>query len=849
MKSIRIKLYTYIDTAVLIFILLFLFSYFKIDLLFLKTTVNGGDMGSHFPCAAHLKNVLLPKGKMMGWMQGNYAGFPLFYHYFPLPFIVMALLSGLLSLQVAFKLVSVVGVFLLPICAYLAFRIMKYKFPIPISAAIFTLPFLFNEGNSMWGGNIPSTLAGEFCYSMSFSLVLLFTGTLYRGVREQRFVILNALLILFIGLSHAYTFLFCLICGSFFLFTGFKNHFKYLFTVYGLAFLLLAFWTFPLLGNIPYTTSFAVRWTIHSILEIFPVMMMPFCGLAIISLALNIKDHKTLYFLYLIMTCSVVYLIGPRNGILDIRFVPFIQILLCVTGATVLLKFSDKINLISLLPLMLFFAAALWANENSTYIKSWIQWNYSGYENKNTWETFKHINTYLKESGTGRVVWEHTPMDEALGSIRTSETLPYFAERQTLEGIHMLGSQTAPFVFYIESETSYRSCNPIPTYFYSTLDMARGIDHFELFNVDQFVVRSPEVKMALKNHPRLKLEKTVDDYHIYRLSGHKPEYVVPLKNIPVLFYTDDWKDIAYQWFTTEKFKDTFLVFSPGKNHNDINRFAQKTSRLEEVNTIAYPDERISVTSTIHDEAIDIETSLIGHPLLVKVSYHPNWTVTGADKIYPVSPSFMLVFPTAHHLRLTFKTGLAEKTGHALSVIGMILVCLGPFWVKRFLPPRQEAITENNKSAWMAMTIIVSISVAAYLGLVFFNPSPDDILKRAKRNFDEKQYQKARKGYFQAMNKSKKSAGVRCESMIFYATCLLRENRFEEAIKEFNKFIELYPNAFWTPQAYFDLAHCYGMIGDKTSAQTLYQQIVRKFPTTSWAKYAKPKLSTPNGPAL
>jgi hypothetical protein len=32
------------------------------------------------------------------------------------------------------------------------------------------LPFLFMEGNSMWGGNIPSTLAGTFCYSMGFSL-------------------------------------------------------------------------------------------------------------------------------------------------------------------------------------------------------------------------------------------------------------------------------------------------------------------------------------------------------------------------------------------------------------------------------------------------------------------------------------------------------------------------------------------------------------------------------------------------------------------------------------------------------------------------------------------------------
>ena len=34
----------------------------------------------------------------------------------------------------------------------------------------------------MWGGNIPSTLAGEFSHSLGFALAVMFVGLLYQGV-------------------------------------------------------------------------------------------------------------------------------------------------------------------------------------------------------------------------------------------------------------------------------------------------------------------------------------------------------------------------------------------------------------------------------------------------------------------------------------------------------------------------------------------------------------------------------------------------------------------------------------------------------------------------------------------
>ncbi|MDD4179406.1 MAG: 6-pyruvoyl-tetrahydropterin synthase-related protein, partial [Candidatus Margulisbacteria bacterium] len=240
-----------VDFIILILIFVFLLAFFSPGLLFLKTTTNGGDTGSHYPNAAYLKTVLLPQGKIMGWMPGNYAGYPLFYHYFPLPFLLMALLAFIIPLEITFKLISVLGIFFLPLFIYFAFRAMKYKFPVPILAATFTLPFLFNQGNSMWGGNIPSTLAGEFSYSIGFAFLFLFFGTLYRGVTDNKYHVLNATLIFLIGFSHAYTLIFAFVLGSFFLLADPKRNLKYLFIVYGLGLLVLSFWLLPVIANSP----------------------------------------------------------------------------------------------------------------------------------------------------------------------------------------------------------------------------------------------------------------------------------------------------------------------------------------------------------------------------------------------------------------------------------------------------------------------------------------------------------------------------------------------------------------------------------------------------------------------
>jgi hypothetical protein len=57
--------------------------------------------------------------------------------------------------------------------------------------------------------------------------------------------------------------------------------------------------------------------------------------------------------------------------------------------------------------------------------------------------------------------------------------------------------------------------------------------------------------------------------------------------------------------------------------------------------------------------------------LIKISYHPKWRVQGADRIYLVSPAFMLVYPTAKVVRLVFGNRWPDYVGRTATAVGII----------------------------------------------------------------------------------------------------------------------------------------------------------------------------------
>ncbi len=155
-------------------------------LLLANTMTTGGDTGAHFGLAQFLKSNLLLHGHVTGWYPGAYDGQPLNTFYFPLPDTLAAALGFIIPFNIAFKFVTLLGSVTLPVAAWAFGRLAGMERPRPAVLAVFTLPFLFDQTFTIYGGNLYSTMAGEYAFSLGLSVALVFLGVVVRGMRTNR---------------------------------------------------------------------------------------------------------------------------------------------------------------------------------------------------------------------------------------------------------------------------------------------------------------------------------------------------------------------------------------------------------------------------------------------------------------------------------------------------------------------------------------------------------------------------------------------------------------------------------------------------------------------------------------
>ena len=225
----------------------FVFWQLQPSLLFSNTTPTGGDLGAHVWGPAFLRDELLPNLRLTGWTPDWYSGFPAFHFYFVLPALAIVILdvglSPILSYpivalfaavaagswfagdrtrairfgiatavvapllismpyNIAFKLIAVSGVVFFPVAAWALGHLSGLRFPGPAVLAVGSLAFAFDRSFNIYGGNIASTLAGEFAASISLSLSLVALGFVIRGTRTGEGKVAGGAFIALTGLSH-----------------------------------------------------------------------------------------------------------------------------------------------------------------------------------------------------------------------------------------------------------------------------------------------------------------------------------------------------------------------------------------------------------------------------------------------------------------------------------------------------------------------------------------------------------------------------------------------------------------------------------------------------------------------
>ncbi len=242
----RRSLLTLVGFVVALACSVFVFVQLRPGLIFENTTPAGGDMGAHVWGPAFLRDNLLSSGRLSGWTPDWYAGFPAFQFYMVVPALaIVAINAGLspwlsiplalvvisttmrsirrwpdqraliltiglfvaivlvpLPYGISFKLIAVLGVVSFPIAAWWMGRLAGAADPIPAFLALGAMVFLFDTNFTIYGGNIASTLAGEFAFSISLCLALVAIGWSIRSMDQNRSQASAAIVIALVALSH-----------------------------------------------------------------------------------------------------------------------------------------------------------------------------------------------------------------------------------------------------------------------------------------------------------------------------------------------------------------------------------------------------------------------------------------------------------------------------------------------------------------------------------------------------------------------------------------------------------------------------------------------------------------------
>ncbi|MDD5760635.1 MAG: 6-pyruvoyl-tetrahydropterin synthase-related protein [Candidatus Pacebacteria bacterium] len=656
---------------IFIFIYGFLISCIPWDLVFLDTMVGGGDTGSHNYIAYYSREIF---PKMKWWSPDWYAGFPFLYFYPPLLYYLTTLFGFVVPLNIAFKLITLAGTFLLPIAIFLCLLFLGFKFPIPSLGALLSLAYLFLEKFSIYGGNIPSSLSGEFSYSFAFALFFVFIGLLVKGIRENKYLIGNVLLLSLMVLIHPFSVIVSVLFSGFVFIEGVikkeaKRIFLYLAKVFGLAFGLTAFWSVPFLALLSYTSK--MSWTkALNLEEIFPSSLVIFQTIALIGIiyALFKKDKRIIPIVYIIGASLIPFLFLNDSSIWNARFLPFIlmgELMIAAYGLGSLLQQTKKIFPFIFLSVFLAGFIFMYLPNNISYISFWMKWNYEGLESKDAWPELKALVDYLKELPYGRIMWEYRAEYDKFGTPRVLENLPIWTNKPTFEGLLIESSLSGYFHFINQAETTETPTTAIAGLKYPPFDFEKGVKHLQYFGAQYFLAFTDNIK-KLADEYLVKLND-VGGFSIYEVP--RSNLVEVLEDFAFEPKTNRWLDQSIDWYEQTDLSKPIVFYQNKKELEDIE------NNLRFSDTGLAEEETVIEIKEIKNDYLSFSTNQLYRPHLIKYTYFPGWQAKGAAGPYLVSPSFMMIIPNKNEVTLEYSYNYWDKVGFGMSILSLVVLVL------------------------------------------------------------------------------------------------------------------------------------------------------------------------------
>lgn len=761
-------------------------------------------MGAHVWGPAFLRDELLPNFQLRGWSGDWYAGFPAMHFYMFLPYLAIVFVDLFLPYGVAFKLVAVAGVTLMPATAWLLARLSRWPFPLPALSAVAGFLFVFDFNFTIYGGNIASTLAGEFAFSIGLAVTLVYLGLVYRVIEFNQLRTLASVALAVVALCHLVTLIFA-IAGTvlivvsagihripklfgalkaWWLLSGFavveivlwrllSQHFAALIlslffvlcllciefrgafralTVGVLGGALSAFWVVPFylrrgyLNDMGWEKLTELRENLFFPAElggagsrISITWLLVLAGFG--ALAGLFRWERAIIFLVVLSSClAIAFAQWPQDRIWNARLLPFWYLslyLLAAWGFWYLFqaacsrtrpgrsaapwtrKGSLAIYVAPIVALVIALAGTSlylgtsfggsydedndfrWgpvsvSAEDRNFVRGWADWNFSGYENRAASETFSNLIRTMtkvgKDHGCGRALWEYDK--DELGSYGTPMApmlLPYWTDGciGSMEGLYFESSQTVPFHFLMQSELSSNPSRPMRDLPYSPLNVSQGISHMKMSGIRYYLAYSDEAVSNAKGFS--------EDLTVITQSGPWTVFLVqdssivqPLEYEPLVsegpfFGKRSWIDPAVNWFNDES-RWLVPIADDGPEawpRVPVEEIDGPTSALRFGNQSSRKLESLKITEvSVSNEEISFEVDEVGIPVIVKTSYFPNWSASGADGPFRITPNWMVVIPSEDKVELRYGRTSVENFGLVLTVLGILVLAAMKRYEKR-----------------------------------------------------------------------------------------------------------------------------------------------------------------------
>ncbi len=683
-----------INIIINLLIIIYLLSYFPLNYLFSDLPATGGDTGSHFWPLYVMKKFGWSIGdfSIKFWNAGNFGGEPLFVHYFPFPFMMMAILSYIMPIAAAFNIITILGCLTLPLSVYVMFSKFKLKDPIPLIGSILSLIFLLNDSYSIYGGNFASTLAGQFSHSISISLLFFSIGTLYQEIEKKQFPLISTLLFSLIAITHAYTFI--LIPCVFLIFLFIHRNTKTLIHLFcsGVLTLILALWfILPMIENHGWTSPFMYKMTsselkkvITSDFHIFlAIFLTPFLFLFTKESLKNktLLYKKEFFILFsLLFTLVGFYFLFPTIGLVDGRvlatLLPVATIICAIPIGHVLKQYQffdlylSKVFIFLLVCISMFYL--------NTTLVHWGKWNYEGWTRKQLYSDFSAINKKLSGNlSMPRVFAESSDESNKAGTPRAFEMVPYFANRATGSGLYQESTITAPAFFYVQSMLSKTpSCPFFTTRSCSSLNIKKVIPYLNVFGIQDLVLMSKEAKKQASFNPELEETFESGPWKIFSLKENVNLVEVFDKKYKII-NNKNWKDFFYEWTKDYTINLPFLI-SIFHEKDEDHSFKNIKDLLSHSQTIQKECQPAIQTSF---KGFELTTNCPGKAHLIKFTYHPHFLTSDNSPYHLISPGFILSFPKTN--KVVFKFGAKSNWSLYLIISLIAYLFTTVFLFKRF----------------------------------------------------------------------------------------------------------------------------------------------------------------------